>query len=400
MKDKPIVIIGAGISGLTLCLVLLKNGIPVILFEKEKEINQPGAGINISPNGNSILFNLGLKEKIISLASKPISLELRTHKKGIIVAKQNLNNSSERFYNYPFLQMQRNDLIDTLKSAINKINPNIIFTDYLFENFSEKNGSILVHFNNQKSVEGSLMVGCDGINSSVRKIMLPTSENKFSGIIAWRGLVDMKKLSSQTQKLSTTIWMGKNSHFVHYPIKKHKVLNFIGTLRNRNWLDESWHKVGSKKELQNDFKGWNKTVEEIVKNIEIPYKWGLFERESLPNWISSRAVIIGDASHPMSPSYGQGANSAMEDAIVLYRSIITFKGDPYSALKKFQKNRKKRSHNLQRASKFNTKLFHLKNPILRALVYSGLYSISRLIPFILIKSRWVYKYNAFNVRLK
>ena len=79
---------------------------------------------------------------------------------------------------------------------------------------------------------------------------------------------------------------------------------------------------------------------------------------------------------------------------------VAFKGDPYSALKKFQKNRKKRSDNLQRASKFNTKLFHLKNPILRALVYSGLYSISRLIPFILIKSRWVYKYNAFNVRLK
>ncbi len=102
----------------------------------------------------------------------------------------------------------------------------------------------------------------------------------------------------------------------------------------------------------------------------------------------------------MSPSYGQGANSAMEDAIILYRSIVAFKGDPYSALKKFQKNRKKRSENLQRASKFNTKLFHLKNPILRILVYSGLYSISRLIPFILIKSRWVYKYNAFNVRLK
>ena len=87
MNDKPIIIIGAGISGLTLCLILIKNGYPAILFEKEKEIDQPGAGINISPNGNAVLFQLGIKEKIITIADKPNTIELKTYKKGLTISK-------------------------------------------------------------------------------------------------------------------------------------------------------------------------------------------------------------------------------------------------------------------------------------------------------------------------
>ena len=102
MENKPIIIIGAGISGLTLCLTLLKNGYNTLLFEKESEIDQRGAGINISPNGNAILYNLGLKDKITNLASKPTSIELRTFRKGIIVAKQNLNErlSKQRLHDH------------------------------------------------------------------------------------------------------------------------------------------------------------------------------------------------------------------------------------------------------------------------------------------------------------
>lgn len=400
MENKPIIIIGAGISGLTLCLTLLKNGYNTLLFEKESEIDQRGAGINISPNGNAILYNLGLKDKITNLASKPTSVELRTFRKGIIVAKQNLNESCEKFFNYPFLQMQRKDIINILKAEIISIKPGVIFTDHTFESYSEKESSILAYFNNLKTIEGSMIVGCDGINSSVRKIMLPNSEVRFSGIVAWRGLVDLQKLSKSTRELSTTVWMGRNSHFVHYPIKKNKFLNFIGTIKKEKWEDNSWHQVGTKEELQNDFKGWNKTVIEIISNIEKPNKWGLFERSPLPRWISKRAVIIGDASHPMSPSYGQGANAAMEDAIVLFRSIDESKNNTQQALEKFQRNRKRRSDNLQKSSKFNTGLFHLQNPILKLIIYSGLYILGHLIPFILIKSRWVYKYNAFKVKLK
>ena len=71
MNNRPIIVIGAGICGLTLTLALLRQKINVLLFDKEKEIEQRGAGINISPNGTSILYNLGLKEEINKLACKP-----------------------------------------------------------------------------------------------------------------------------------------------------------------------------------------------------------------------------------------------------------------------------------------------------------------------------------------
>ena len=127
MKNKPIIIIGAGISGLTLGLALLKKNINVQIFEKEKEIEQRGAGINISPNGSSILYNLGLEEKINSLACKPKNIELRNFNNGLLLAKQNLNNSCEKKFKYPFFQAQRKDVINILFDEIDFLTSIVFF---------------------------------------------------------------------------------------------------------------------------------------------------------------------------------------------------------------------------------------------------------------------------------
>ena len=322
MKNKPIIIIGAGISGLTLALALLKNNINVLIFEKEKEIEQRGAGINISPNGTSILYNLGLEEKINSLACKPINIELRDFNNGFLLAKQNLNNSCEKKFKYPFFQAQRKDLINILFDEINRINSEIIFFDYELKGYKEKNDFVSVTFNNDEKVDGSLIIGCDGINSKVRKILNPNTSSEFSNIIAWRGVVNMADLSKPITELSPTIWMGNEKHFVHYPIRKGDLLNFIGTVRKSEWHDESWHQFGSKEELKRDFGNANSIIKEIIENIDKPNKWGLFDIKFIKNWASEKALVIGDAAHPMSPSYGQGANCAMEDAIILSRIIL------------------------------------------------------------------------------
>ena len=399
MKNKPIIIIGAGISGLTLGLALLKKNINVQIFEKEKEIEQRGAGINISPNGSSILYNLGLEEKINSLACKPKNIELRNFNNGLLLAKQNLNNSCEKKFKYPFFQAQRKDVINILFDEINKINSEIIFFGYELKEFEEKKDHVSIKFNNDDKIEGSLIIGCDGINSKVGEVLNPTVTSKFSNIIAWRGVIKMEDLSEKVKSLPPTIWMGNEKHFVHYPIRKNNLLNFIGTVRKDAWLDQSWHQFGNKEDLKKDFGNVNSTVEEIIENIDKPNKWGLFDIKFIKNWVSRRAVIIGDAAHPMSPSYGQGGNSAMEDAIILSR-LISEHNYSKNNLLYFQKFREKRIKKLQKSSLRNLKIFHIKNPILKFIIHSGFYILNKIIPLILIQSSWIYKFNAFKVGIK
>ena len=275
MKNKPIIIIGAGISGLTLGLALLKKNINVQIFEKEKEIEQRGAGINISPNGSSILYNLGLEEKINSLACKPKDIELRNFNNGLLLAKQNLNNSCEKKFKYPFFQAQRKDVINILFDEINKINPEIIFFGYELKEFEEKKDHVNIKFNNNDKIEGSLIIGCDGINSKVGKVLNPAATSKFSNIIAWRGVIKMEDLSAKVKSLPPTIWMGNEKHFVHYPIGKNNLLNFIGTVRKDEWFGQSWHQFGNKEDLKKDFGKVSSIVEEIIENIDKPNKLSL-----------------------------------------------------------------------------------------------------------------------------
>jgi len=399
MKNKPIIIIGAGISGLTLGLALLKKNINVQIFEKEKEIEQRGAGINISPNGSSILYNLGLEEKINSLACKPKDIELRNFNNGLLLAKQNLNNSCEKKFKYPFFQAQRKDVINILFDEINKINPEIIFFGYELKEFEEKKDHVNIKFNNNDKIEGSLIIGCDGINSKVGKVLNPAAISKFSNIIAWRGVIKMEDLSAKVKSLPPTIWMGNEKHFVHYPIGKNNLLNFIGTVRKDEWFGQSWHQFGNKEDLKKDFGKVSSIVEEIIENIDKPNKWGLFDIKFIKNWVSRRAVIIGDAAHPMSPSYGQGGNSAMEDAIILSR-LISEHNYSENNLLYFQKFREKRIKKLQKSSLRNLKIFHIKNPILKFIIHSSLYILNKIIPLIIIQSSWIYKFNAFKVGIK
>ena len=166
-----------------------------------------------------------------------------------------------------FFQAQRNYLINILFDEINKINSEIIFFDYELKGYEEKNNFVTVTFNNDKKVDGSLIIGCDGINSKVRKTLNPNASSEFSNIIAWRGIVNMNDLPKSITELSPTIWMGNEKHFVHYPVKKGNLLNFIGTVRKDEWHDESWHQFGSKEELKSDFGNANIIIKEIIRKV-------------------------------------------------------------------------------------------------------------------------------------
>ena len=100
-----------------------------------------------------------------------------------------------------------------------------------------------------------------------------------------------------------------------------RCLNFVGTAERSDWQVESWTERGTTEEALNDFKGWNADVETIIRNIEAPFKWALLGREPLAQWTKGRVTLLGDAAHPTLPMMAQGANMAIEDGVVLARSL-------------------------------------------------------------------------------
>lgn len=152
------------------------------------------------------------------------------------------------------------------------------------------------------------MIGCDGIHSAVRAQF--TSDNaEYSGRIAYRGLVPISAIKDwwKFDTYSVT-WLGKNRHFLCFPISQNKTLNIVAFVaekeENLGDLKESWTTSGKKEDVVEAFKGFEERVQKVIQLMEDkPSKWLINDRKPLDQWVymGGKAVLLGDAAHAMTP---------------------------------------------------------------------------------------------------
>ena len=184
---------------------------------------------------------------------------------------------------------------------------------------------------------------------------------RFTGLLSWRGLVQMERLPERLQRLVGTNWVGPGGHVVHYPLRRGRLFNFVGTTHRDDWQVESWTERRTIEEALSDFQDWNEDIHTIIRNIETPFKWALLGREPLKQWSIGRVTLLGDAAHPTLPMMAQGANMAIEDGVVLARCLDAY-SDVEAALSAYQDARIERTSKLVRAANDNAIRFH--NPAL------------------------------------
>jgi 2-polyprenyl-6-methoxyphenol hydroxylase-like FAD-dependent oxidoreductase len=208
-----------------------------------------------------------------------------------------------------------------------------------------------LEFRDGTSATADLIIGCDGIHSNLRA-QFRTDNPKYSGRIAYRGLVPIDKLKSwwpfQTYSVS---WLGKDKHFLVFPISNNRTLNIVAFIAtdesNLGDLKESWTATGDRDSLAKDFEGFEPTVRKIISLMpQHPSKWVLNDREPLKKWVfaGGKLVLMGDAAHAVSiqclvpvkisnchliqvkmlPHQGAGAGQAIEDGYILGRAIKDF----------------------------------------------------------------------------
>jgi salicylate hydroxylase len=357
MNENNIAIVGGGIGGLAAALALLRRGIDVDVYEQAPELRELGAGVQISANGTRVLHALGLKEALEKVQVLPAGKAIRLWNTGQSWKLFDLGLESVERYGFPYITIHRGDLHGVIAQAVLQAKPGAIHLNRKCVGLSQSNGHVALRFENGRSVQAKLAVGADGVHSVVREHLFGALKPAFCGIIAWRGVIPMERVPPSISRTIGTNWVGPGGHVVHYPLRGGTLLNFVG-MGERDWPVEGWNVRGSTEEALNDFRGWHDDVHAMIRNIDVPYKWGLALRPTMEQWSRGRCTLLGDACHPMVPLLAQGATMALEDGLVLARAIEKYPDDHQAVFAHYEAARRERANKVVAGSAAMIPRFH------------------------------------------
>jgi salicylate hydroxylase len=303
-------IVGGGIGGLSAANALHRRGIDVAVFEQADALGEVGAGVFIYPNSLRQLERLGLGEALAAVGAKVGNGSQYCRMDGTLVGPILTTDSNGWNGMYG---MHRADLLQVLADALP---PVAIRTGHRCIHLEQTDSAAQLQFANGEIAEADVVIAADGIQSTLQKYVSEPKPPEYSGSRAYRGLIAREKLSEWREE-AHQVWMGDGKHFMVFPVRSGRLLNYVGFVPTRNETIESWSAVGDRDELAASFAGWDQRVVGLLEKVETCFWWGLYDRRPLAAWTKGRLVLLGDAAHAMLPHLGQGANQAIEDGFAL-----------------------------------------------------------------------------------
>lgn len=350
-----ILIIGAGIGGLTAAIALARTGHKVEVFEQAEALGDVGGGIQQSPNAMAVWQGLGLAQAVTAKSCEPEAGIFRDYRSGRALMTTKMRDIYEHRYGYKYLHIHRADLINILAKAAQHSGVTLRLGHH-YEDAQSIHGRINL-IANQQNFTGDVLIGADGIKSKTRDLIIEETHPVFTKQVAWRGVVETKNLPHDLIPFAANNWLGPKRHFVSYYVKNGEVVNFVAVEERDIWTNEGWYQKADKQELITAFSGWDPRITQLINACDDCYLWGLFDHPPLTQWSDGHITLLGDAAHPMLPFMAQGATMAIEDAWVLAHYLS--KDLPIDkALKAYQNARLERTAFLQKISRDNARLYH------------------------------------------
>lgn len=352
-----VAVVGGGIAGLALAVALSRAGVPCQVFEQAPVIREVGAGVQIAPNATRLLHRFGLADELRAHAVRPEALEFRRWKDNSVLVRSVLGEECEQFFGAPYYAIHRADLHRILASALP---PGQLHLGYRAVGLDETATGVDVHFADGSTANADVVVGADGIHSVTRSL-IASDRPRFSGQHVYRGLVPSGKVPWLRAEAKVILWLGPDRHFVCYPVSGGTLLNFVATVpAGADEVVESWSAQGRVADVLTAYSGWHEDLTAVITAAESVSRWALHDRDPIDRWSHGRLTLVGDSAHPALPFLGQGANQAIEDAIVLAGCLR--EADPETipaALDRYESIRKPRTTAVQEKSRANSKVFHL-----------------------------------------
>ena len=310
--EKPlnVAIVGGGIGGLFAANALLALGLRVSVYEQALALGEVGAGVFLTPNSVRHLRRLGLGAEVERWGALVGTGSHYFRDDGSPIAPVQVTDSSG--WNGTF-GMHRADLVAYLSKALPS---DVVHTGHRCIGFEPADEVARVSFANGVVAEAHIVIGADGIHSELRQHVFPPSRPVFSGSVAYRGLVEHECIPEWPTDC-WLMWLGEGKHFLSFPVRAGKLINFVGFVPADAEMKESWSAPGDPDQLRQEFAGWDPRIGNLLQQVHKTFRSALYDRDPLPTWSKGRLSLLGDAAHPMLPHLGQGANQSIEDGMAL-----------------------------------------------------------------------------------
>jgi salicylate hydroxylase len=355
-----VLIVGAGIGGLTAALALRQAGFDVHVYEQASVLREVGAGVAISPNAVKVLHQLGLAEALRAFGVVSHSMDSRDWQSGALLGRVLLAEAAVERWGAPFYHLHRADLHDALRVALGDASITLGARCVAVE---QRHNVATARFADGRDAKGDLLVGADGIHSVVREHVAGPDRPIWSRQISWRGLAPAKVGHELGLEVRHHSFWGPRTQFVCFYVAAGRLLNWVGnTQSDDDWQAESWSARGDRDEVLRLFAGWHPQVQALIVGTEQVFKWALFDRPPLATWTRERVTVLGDAAHPMLPYMAQGASQSIEDAFVLAHCLAADRHDPGRAIEVYAARRRDRTAAVQTASRDAGRLVRLTDP--------------------------------------
>jgi 2-polyprenyl-6-methoxyphenol hydroxylase-like FAD-dependent oxidoreductase len=347
-----VVVVGAGIGGLTLGLRLHAAGIRCRVYEAAPEIKALGVGINLLPHATKELTDLGLQDALAKIAITTSKIAYYNRFGQLIY-----NDPCGRYagYQWPQFSIHRGDLQMVLLNAfIDRIGADCLVTAHRCSGVEQDGAGATAHFEHTVSKEklpsqrGDVVVACDGIHSVVRKQFFPNEgPPRYSGLNMWRGVTRWRPFLDG----ATMVRVGwhKPAKVLIYPIRNNidaegrQLINWVCDIEQETPIPQrDWNRQGRLEDFIGAIEDWRfpwLDVPAMCRAADQILEYPMVDQDPLPRWSHGRITLLGDAAHPMLPRGANGAAQSILDCTALADCLKLF-ADPVAALQAYEERRR------------------------------------------------------------
>ncbi len=356
-----IVIAGGGVAGIACALAAARAGHEAVVLEQAGAFEEVGAGIQMGPNGRRALEALGAWDALAASVVYPEGIRIRRARDGATLGHLPARGAFETRFGSTYQLVHRSDLLSGLMEVARAQGGITLRTGFRVAGHEAGDGRVMVKSASGESLGGDLLIGADGIRSTVRARLLADGPPVFAGHVLYRALVDIASVPDMVDTGNVNLWLHKGGHVVHYPVSGGRKFNIVVAV-NESWDGKRLNEPSRGDILRKVFANVAAPLQAVLDIPDTWLRWIGADRKPAARWGRGPVTLAGDAAHPTLPYLASGAVMALEDAVVLGREMAQ-EADMEKALRSYEAARQPRTARIVESSHRLAAVYHAGNPL-------------------------------------